>query len=242
MFLYIGFLSLPHGMLLCTCSRQAGSPREGILSKQQAALAHSWLSWLCLNFCDRAGVASRQECCFPPRWWVLILLLLREAVAKAPAESCCQQGVLSCPGCPLMEAHPDPQWQGWALPTLGTGHAMSCTCPCNALPCRGHWANLESPSWLFLCRSFCSVECESRERGWMCWLWWVAGKSPSSALLSFHLPLLNLLHRLSLSENPKSLLSASKLDWYWAFFPNFPSSTDSQAQVWEGRRGWADSL
>lgn len=27
--------------------QQAGSPREGILSKQQAALAHCWLCWLC---------------------------------------------------------------------------------------------------------------------------------------------------------------------------------------------------
>lgn len=67
----------------------------------------------------------------------------------------------------------------------------------------------------------------------------MAGKSPSGALLSFHLPLLNLLHGLSLSENPKSFLSIS-----WArvgpSFPIFPQIlTHRQSCEKEGEVHWA---
>lgn len=136
--------------------QQAGGPREGILPKQQAALAHSWLCPAPVT-----GQVLIPHCAASPK-------VLRAPVAPAqgsPKKSPCRElpsarcPVLSCPV--LMEARPAPQQQGWALPALGTAQGPLLSLPCPALP--GHRANPESPSWLFLCRSFCSARCSFRK-------------------------------------------------------------------------------
>lgn len=123
--------------------QQAGSPREGTLSEQQAALAHSCPTSVTVLPPDRSAALPQAA----PR--VL-------SAPVAPAQGSCNKRPcrelpavrcpdLSCPavvGCPLMEACPVPQQQGW-------GQAEGVPCPCNVLPCRGHGANLESPSWLW---------------------------------------------------------------------------------------------
>lgn len=98
-FCILGFCLCPLG---CLCAHAAGRWPQGGDNVKTPACSGTQLALP--DSCDRAGVAPRQECCFPPsRWRVLTLLLLRETITKAPAESCHQRGVLCCPVL---------QWQG----------------------------------------------------------------------------------------------------------------------------------
>lgn len=61
----------------------------------------------------------------------------------------------------------------------------------------------------------------------------------------FHLPLLNFLRRLSLSENPKRVppcFHLCKLGQSWAIFFNASPNTYYQAQLWEGRKRFTGQL
>lgn len=110
------------------------------MSKQQAALAHSWLSWLCLTPVTGQVLPPDRSAAFPQAASKVVSAHVAPAQGSCNKSPCRELPSARCPavtGCPLMEAHPAPrapsaaQQQGWALPALGTGRGppMSPECP-----------------------------------------------------------------------------------------------------------------
>lgn len=174
--------------------QQAGGPREGILSKQQAALAHSWL---CPASVTGQVLPAAKSAAFPqaaPQ----VLSAPAAPAQGSPNRSPCRElpsarcPVLSCPV--LMEAPPAPQQQGWALPALGTAQGPLLSLQCPALQRAQSKPRVSAQP---------SV---NSERG----CFWLGGRKVTTKCSPQLSPApCELLHTLSLSENPKSLLSTS---------------------------------